>query len=80
MRFVLFSPVLSCSLLALALALRAESDITSQVVEYRSQDPKKTEKEVAEWLVSVQERNPGLYGFWAELFPVCYNRTVESWS
>lgn len=51
--------------------------ISIQVVDFRSADPRRTEKAFAEWLVSEKENKPRMYEFWAKLFLVCYERGVD---
>ncbi|RJE19209.1 hypothetical protein PHISCL_08449 [Aspergillus sclerotialis] len=48
-----------------------------EIVEFRSSNPYRSECPFAQWLVSEKENNPSLYAFWAKLFPICYDRTVE---
>lgn len=48
----------------------------SEIVQYRSRDPSKTESEFARWLVR-QEDRPEKFAFWAKLFPVCYGRSIQ---
>lgn len=49
----------------------------AQVAPYRSPNPFQTENAFAKWLIDEKEQRPAKFDFWAKLFPVCYDRTVE---
>lgn len=49
----------------------------SEIVEFRSSNPYRSEKPFAQFLVSGKENNTNLYAFWAKLFPLCYGKAVE---
>lgn len=49
----------------------------SEVVDFRSTDPSRTETAFAQFLVSEKENRPRMYDFWARLYPICYGRSAE---
>lgn len=51
-----------------------------EVAEFRSENPIDTAEDFARWLLRKKEDMSSLYGFWAKLFPICYNRKVEEYA